>query len=104
MLSDPEVALHEVQESSRAWASPPATPYDKDTPVSSASWISGEASLIVPSGVTHSWTTAAGSSGTRTSSTSVATRRDGDDPASLTTTSVVLVPMMAAAVSAASAS
>jgi hypothetical protein len=45
MLSDPKVALHEVQASSRAWASPPATPYDKDTPVSSASWISGERAL-----------------------------------------------------------
>jgi hypothetical protein len=48
------VAAHEVQESLRAWASPPTTPYNRDAPVSSASWISGEAALVVPSGATCS--------------------------------------------------
>jgi hypothetical protein len=61
---DPEVAAHEVQVSSRAWASPPVAPCDKDAPVYLASWIFGEATLVVPSGVIHSWTAAAGSSGT----------------------------------------
>jgi hypothetical protein len=42
-----EVAAHEVQASSRAWASPPVAPYDKDAPISLASWISGEAALVV---------------------------------------------------------
>jgi hypothetical protein len=50
----PGVAAHEVQASSRAWASPPAAPYDKDALVSSASWISGEAALVVASGTTRS--------------------------------------------------
>jgi hypothetical protein len=51
---DLEVATHEVQESSGAWALPPATPCDKDAPISSASWISGEAALVVPLGATYS--------------------------------------------------
>jgi hypothetical protein len=51
---DPEVVAHEVQASSRAWASPPVVPCDKDALVSSASWIYGEAALVVPSGATRS--------------------------------------------------
>jgi hypothetical protein len=59
-----EVVAHEVQASSRGWASTPAMPCYKDAPVSSASWISGEAVLVVISGATRSWTGVEGSSGT----------------------------------------
>jgi hypothetical protein len=59
----PEVAAHELQASSRVWASLPAMPYDKDAPIPSASWISGEAALVIVSGAAGSWTGAVGSSG-----------------------------------------
>jgi hypothetical protein len=52
---DSEVAAHEVQASSRVWASPLGAPCSKDVPApSSASWISGEAALAVSSGETRS--------------------------------------------------
>jgi hypothetical protein len=60
---DSMVAAHRVQASSRARASSLPAPYDRDVPVSSTSWISGEATLAVPSGVACSWAAvAAGSS------------------------------------------
>jgi hypothetical protein len=50
-----EVAAHEVQASSRVWASPLATSYSKAAPVSSSAyWIFGEAALAVPSRATPS--------------------------------------------------
>jgi hypothetical protein len=50
-----KAAAHRVQASSRAWASPLATPYDNVVPVpSSSSWIFEEAALVVPSGASHS--------------------------------------------------
>jgi hypothetical protein len=50
-----EAAAHGVQASSRVWALRLAPPYNKAVHVSSsASRISGEASLIVPSGATCS--------------------------------------------------
>jgi hypothetical protein len=52
---DLEVAAHEVQASSRVWASPLATSYSKAAPVSSSAyWIFGEAALAVPSRATPS--------------------------------------------------
>jgi hypothetical protein len=52
---DPEVTAHEVQASSRVWALPLAAPRNKAASApSSASWISGEAALVVSSGAIHS--------------------------------------------------
>jgi hypothetical protein len=45
--SDLKTVAHRVQASSRPQTSPLAAPYDKDAPVTSTSWISGEATLVV---------------------------------------------------------
>jgi hypothetical protein len=62
--AEPGSGRHEVQASSRLWVSSPAALFDKDTHVSSTSWISREVAPVIVSGVTGSWMAAAGSSGT----------------------------------------
>jgi hypothetical protein len=48
--SSPVVVAHEEHASSSVRASPPAAPWEKDAPVSSATWISGAMALATVSG------------------------------------------------------
>jgi hypothetical protein len=70
LASSSVVVAHEEHASSSVRASPLAAPWERDTPISSATWISGVMALAIDSGTANPCTVAAGLSSVRVSTSS----------------------------------